>query len=106
MQHVNLIIAADVARLERVADEMTDRVATSTRAARPRNAGLALGGYPYWYNGPDETPACPVCNDEMELLVQLDPEPALEASWGDAATLFSFVCARHRDMFALRMQCT
>jgi uncharacterized protein (TIGR02996 family) len=102
MHYVNLIIAADVARLERVADELTDRVASP----RPRNSGLALGGYPYWYNGPDETRTCPACKDEMELLLQLDPDEALEASWGDVGTLFTFVCARHRDISALRMQCT
>ena len=102
MHYVNHIVAADVVRLERIADELTDRIASP----RPRNSGLALGGYPYWYNGPDETPTCPACKDEMELLVQLDPDPALEASWGDVGTLFTFVCVRHRDMFALRMQCT
>jgi uncharacterized protein (TIGR02996 family) len=102
MHYAEQIVADDVVRLERIADELTDR----TPSPRPRNAGLALGGYPYWYNGPDETPACPACKDEMELLVQLDPDEALEASWGDVGTLFAFVCTRHRDMFALRMQCT
>ena len=42
----------------------------------------------------------------MELLLQIDVEDFVDARWGDAGTLFTFVCARHRDMFALRMQAT
>ncbi|MDQ3341521.1 MAG: DUF1963 domain-containing protein [Myxococcota bacterium] len=107
MHYVNHIVAADVPRLDQIAYEMTDRPGHGERPIpMPRNSGLALGGYAYWYNGPDETPSCPACNAEMELLVQLDVDDAVEASWGDAGTLFIFSCTRHRDMFALRMQCT
>lgn len=107
MHYINSIVAKDVPRLDRIAYEMTDRPGEGERTnPLPRNSGLAIGGYPYWYNGPDETPPCPACKEPMELLLQIDPHDAVAAGWGDVGTLFSFSCVRHRDMFALRMQCT
>jgi uncharacterized protein (TIGR02996 family) len=107
MHYVNRIVADDVPRLDRIAYEMTDRPGEGERPyPMPRNSGLALGGHAYWYNGPDETPSCPACKDDMELLLQIDPNASVDASWGDVGTLFIFSCTRHRDMFALRMQCT
>jgi len=110
MHFVQHIRGDDVPRLDRLAYEMTDRPGESERAPgqppMPRNAGLALGGYAYWYNGPDETPACPACARPMELVLQIDPHESVHAGWGDVGTLFIFVCVRHRDLFGLRMQCT
>jgi hypothetical protein len=107
MHYADRILADDVPRLDRIAYEMTDRPGRGERALpMPRNSGLALGGYAYWYNGPDETPTCSACKQEMELLLQIDPHESVAAGWGDVGTLFIFVCERHRDMFALRMQCT
>lgn len=92
------IRADEVPELERVASELAG---TPDGA---RNSGVAIGGYAYWFNGPDETPRCPACKQEMELLLQLEPDMAIESAWGDAGSLFIFSCARHRDMFALRNQ--
>jgi len=105
MHYIERIPADDVPRLDRMAYEMTDRPGHG-ELIRPRNSGLALGGYAYWYNGPDETPSCPACKADMELVLQIDPHASVDAGWGDVGTLFIFVCVRHRDMFALRMQCT
>lgn len=107
MHYVGHIRAEDVQRLDRIAYEMTDRPGEGERTyPMPRNDGVALGGYAQWYNGPDQTPMCPACKAEMELLLQLVPHDAVHAGWGDAGNLFIFSCVRHRDMFALRMQCT
>lgn len=106
MHYIEHISTDDVARLERIAYEMTDRPGEGFPLPWIRNAGLAIGGYAYWYNGPDETPQCPACKDDMGLLLQIDPNEAVAAGWGDVGTLFTFSCVRHRDMFALRMQCT
>jgi uncharacterized protein (TIGR02996 family) len=95
---VSHVRADEIPALEQVADEIA-----GTRDGT-RNSGLAIGGYPYWFNGPDETPRCGLCREEMELLLQLEPDLALEAGWGDAGSLFLFSCARHRDLFALRTQ--
>lgn len=107
MHYAEQIRGEDVPRLDRIAYEMTDRPGEGEHAyPMPRNDGLALGGYAYWYNGPDETPACSACRADMELLLQIAPHDAVLAGWGDAGTLFIFSCVRHRDLFALRMQCT
>lgn len=107
MHYITRIHSDDLARFDTMAYELTDRPGHGERAhPMPRNAGLAIGGYPYWYNGPDETPRCSACTSEMELLLQLDPHDAVEGIWGDTGTLFVFSCARHRDVFALRMQST
>lgn len=107
MHYAQQTLGDDVPRLDRIAYEMTDRPGEGEHAyPMPRNAGLALGGYARWYNGPDETPVCSACSAEMELLLQIDPHDAVHAGWGDVGTLFIFSCVRHRDMFALRMQCT
>ena len=107
MHFIHIVHGDDLRRFEVIAYELTDRPGHGERSyPMPRNAGLAIGGYPYWYNGPNETPRCTGCKEEMELLLQIDPHDAIEALWGDVGTLFVFSCARHRDMFALRMQCT
>ncbi|MCY1077805.1 DUF1963 domain-containing protein [Archangium lansingense] len=71
-----------------------------------RNRGLALGGYPHWVNGPDETPDCGTCGQGMELLVQLSPSPMVDAEWGDVGTLYLFMCRVHINEVSLRIQCT
>jgi hypothetical protein len=94
-------------RVDLLAYEMTGRPGEGARrSSLPRNKGLAVGGWAYWYNGSDETPECPHCAATMELFLQLDVDPALAAGWGDVGTLFIFVCAEHRDCFGVRMQCT
>jgi hypothetical protein len=69
-------------------------------------AGLALGGYPRWANGPDETPRCSECEERMVLLVQLAPSSVVAATWGDVGTVYLFMCARHTGRTTLQMQCT
>ncbi len=75
------------------------------RAPHLRNRGLALGGYPNWVNGPDETPRCPECHTPMGLLLQISPSK-IPLSWGDVGTLHLFMCRAHTDKTDLRIQCT
>ncbi|GIG64857.1 DUF1963 domain-containing protein [Phytomonospora endophytica] len=76
------------------------------RAPHLRNAGVAIGGYPYWANGGDQTPFCPDCPDPMELLLQIRPTELTDASWGDVGTLYLFMCREHTQRTGLRIQCT
>jgi len=76
------------------------------RAPHLRNTGVALGGYPYWANGGDETPRCPDCEHPMELLLQIRPTDLTDALWGDVATLYLFMCRTHTDRTGLRIQGT
>ena len=69
-----------------------------------RNAGVALGGYPYWVNGVDETPVCTECTRPMELLLQIRPAELTDASWGDVATLYMFMCRTHTQRTGLRIR--
>ncbi|MFI2433046.1 DUF1963 domain-containing protein [Streptomyces sp. NPDC018693] len=81
---------------------------TQEHALRPhmRNAGVALGGYPWWANGGDETPLCTECARPMELLLQIRPTELTDAMWGDVGTLYLFMCRTHTQHTGLRMQCT
>lgn len=76
------------------------------RAPHLRNAGVAIGGYPYWANGGDETPSCPDCEQPMELLLQIEPTELTDACWGDVGTLYLFMCRTHTHRTGLRIQCT
>jgi len=71
-----------------------------------RNSGVAIGGYPYWVNGPDETPSCSRCARPMELLLQIRPSELTDAMWGDVGTLYLFMCRTHTRRTGLRIQCT
>ncbi|MDK0524485.1 DUF1963 domain-containing protein [Streptomyces sp. ML-6] len=91
--------------------DVVDRAAlrlTQERAPRPhmRNAGVAIGGYPYWVNGGDKTPVCTQCTRPMELLLQIRPSELTDADWGDVGTLYLFMCRKHTQRTGLRIQCT
>ncbi len=94
---------ANWAIVNRVAFSLTGEQA---RAPHLRNDGVAIGGYPYWANGPDATPRCADCDHLMEVLLQIRPTDLTEASWGDVATLYLFVCRRHPQQTGLRLQGT
>ncbi|MFC9863068.1 MULTISPECIES: DUF1963 domain-containing protein [unclassified Streptomyces] len=81
---------------------------TQERARTPhlRNAGVAIGGYPYWANGGDETPVCTECTVPMELLLQIPPSELTDAMWGDVGTLYLFMCRIHTQRTGLRIQST
>ncbi|MBW8245279.1 DUF1963 domain-containing protein [Muricauda oceani] len=71
-----------------------------------RNKGVMLGGYPYWCNGPDETPSCTICESPMELLLQISPTQIVKYNWGDCWTSYIFYCSKHKQQFALCFQGT
>lgn len=103
----------DPTRIERIAYDLTGRPGERDvgrgRLPMSRNAELALGGYPRWFNTLDDTPTCARCGDAMELFVQFDTAAAAAtttiswetAPWGDSG-IYSFVCAVHRDHYAFR----
>ena len=94
---------ANWAIVDRVALHLTGERA---RQADLRNDGVAIGGYPMWVNGPDETPRCADCTLPMELLLQIRPTSLTDAGWGDVATLYLFMCRLHIERTGLRIQGT
>jgi hypothetical protein len=81
---------------------------TRERAPAPhqRNGGVAIGGYPYWANGPDRTPRCADCTEPMDLLLQIRPTELTDAMWGDVGTVYLFACRTHTRRTGLRVQST
>ena len=63
-----------------------------------------LGGYPIWIQG-EGSQVCPKCSGEVELAVQIDSEDAVNLMFGDAGCLYVFKCPKHKDEFAIEMQC-
>lgn len=63
-----------------------------------------IGGYPVWLQG-EGSQVCPKCQGEVELAVQLDSEEAVNLMWGDAGCLYVFRCPKHKDGYAIEMQC-
>lgn len=68
-------------------------------------AGDKLGGWPLWIQGP-ERPACPRCNGEMEVILQLDSEDHLPHLFGDVGVGHLSICPRHPEMVAFGWACT
>ena len=52
-----------------------------------------LGGHPDWLQG-DETPTCPVCDEAMALVAQLEegPDHATAMNFGGCGSAFAFAC--------------
>ena len=63
-----------------------------------------IGGYPVWIQG-EGTQICPECEGDVELAVQIDSEDAVNLMFGDAGCLYVFNCPKHKDKFAIEMQC-
>ena len=63
-----------------------------------------IGGYPIWIQG-EGNQVCPECKGEVELSVQIDSEEAVELMFGDAGCLYVFKCPKHKNGFAMEMQC-
>ncbi len=63
-----------------------------------------LGGYPIWIQGESEH-TCPECEGKVELAVQIDSEEAVNLMFGDAGCLYVFKCPKHKNGFAIEMQC-
>ncbi|MEU2133831.1 DUF1963 domain-containing protein [Streptomyces sp. NPDC018352] len=89
--------------VDRAALDLTQERA---RAPHMRNRAVAIGGYPHWANGGDETPVCTECTQPMELLLQIPPSELTDAMWGDVGTLYLFMCRIPTQHTGLRIQCT
>lgn len=63
-----------------------------------------IGGYPVWIQG-EGSQVCPECEGEVELACQIDSEDAVNLMFGDAGCLYVFRCPKHKDKFAIEMQC-
>ena len=63
-----------------------------------------IGGYPIWIQG-EGSQVCPECGGEVELACQIDSEESVNLMFGDAGCLYVFKCAKHKNAFAIEMQC-
>jgi len=66
--------------------------------------GDKLLGWPSWAQGV-EYPACPICNQSMALLFQVDSNTNLDYMFGDVGTAHITRCAAHPHQFAFGWAC-
>lgn len=67
--------------------------------------GDKLGGWPYWVQSV-EYPACPRCNSEMRLVLQIDSDDHVPYTWGDCGCGHITQCPQHLDVVAFGWACT
>ncbi|MEC4818073.1 MAG: DUF1963 domain-containing protein [Scytonema sp. PMC 1069.18] len=67
--------------------------------------GDKLSGWPLWVQGL-EYPDCPVCNQEMRLVFQLDSEDNLPFMFGDAGCGQITQCKAHKTQVAFGWACS
>jgi uncharacterized protein YwqG len=61
--------------------------------------GDKLGGWPYWVQG-RAYPTCPACQNQMELLFQIDSEDNLSYMFSDAGCAHLTQCRTHPHILA------
>ena len=66
--------------------------------------GDKLGGWPAWVQGM-EYPECPRCQEEMQLLFQLDSEDNLPIMFGDMGCGHITFCERHPEVMTFAWAC-
>lgn len=66
--------------------------------------GDKLGGWPRWLNGSDYAP-CPVCNEPMQMVFQIDQKCNLPFEFGDAGIGHILQCASHKDQLTFTWNC-
>jgi uncharacterized protein YwqG len=79
-----------------------DYLAESISSASP---GDKLAGWPHWIQAA-EYPACPRCEQQMELVFQLDSEDHLPFMFGDVGTGHITQCSEHKDVVAFGWACS
>ena len=72
--------------------------------ARVPRAGDKLGGWPYWVQGV-EYPACPDCEQSMQLLFQIDSNDVVGVQWGDLGCGHLTQCREHKHRLAFGWAC-
>ena len=82
-------------------DDLWDEL---SEAGYPRG-GDKLAGYPMWVQGV-EYPNCPVCNEQMRLLFQIDSNDNLPYLFGDAGCGHITQCKTHKDQIAFGWACS
>lgn len=68
------------------------------------HAGDKLGGWPYWIQG-IEYPRCPICNEKMRLIFQIDSEKNIPYMFGDTGCGHITQCKNHKDQMAFAWAC-
>lgn len=63
-----------------------------------------LAGWPYWVQGV-EYPSCPLCQQTMRLVFQIDSEDNIPYMWGDFGCGHITQCKEHKDQLAFGWAC-
>lgn len=69
----------------------------------PRS-GDKLAGWPFWVQGV-EYPSCPICQQTMRLVFQIDSEVNIPYMWGDSGCGHITQCKEHKDQLAFGWAC-
>lgn len=83
---------------------LTESQAESLEAMNVPISGDKLAGWPFWVQG-IEYPQCPICQQTMELVFQLDSEDNLPFMFGDAGCGHITQCPTHKDQLGFGWAC-
>ena len=83
--------------------ELSDTEWESIEEDYPR-PGDKLEGWPNWVQGV-EYPNCPVCNERMEMVFQIDSEDNLPYMFGDVGCGHITQCKTHKEQIAFGWAC-
>jgi uncharacterized protein YwqG len=85
--------------IENIQDEyLAENISTS-------QAGDKLRGWPLWIQD-TEYPQCPVCNEQMDFVFQIDSEDNLPYMFGDLGTGHITQCPKHKNVVAFGWACS
>ncbi len=68
-------------------------------------SGDKLDGFPMWIQGV-EYPDCPICNERMRLVFQIDSEDNIPYVFGDVGCAHLTQCEQHKEQLAFGWACS
>jgi uncharacterized protein YwqG len=63
-----------------------------------------LGGWPSWNRNPNY-PRCPVCQQQMQFVFQLNSEPTIPIKFGSDGRGYITQCPKHKDVVTFQWDC-
>lgn len=82
-------------------DDQSDFALDNQISALPKDKLL---GWPLWIQGP-EYPDCPICDERMDYVLQIDSEDNLDFMFGDSGCSHITQCKTHRDQLTIAWAC-
>lgn len=93
------VIVGFVEKKDQPVDEDLREVCGVYEGYPKTQSGDKLWGWPAWPQGP-EWQRCPICNERMEQILQLDSGKGLDHQWGDLGSAHIFLCRKHPTQLA------